>query len=178
MDLRQFILNTILGKIGNEPDYKIREYALNWLEKSVLTEDDIHVIDNALPTYALTLDQTKDNKQEENKKALAKWLEEHPLTWTDGNVYGVTQEDQEEMALNLQQYQLQKAAGIEATLEWHTQKKRCHEFTEEQYGALLLQVINYVYPYRRKQEAIKEKIYMAQSIEELNAVVIDYSVLE
>ena len=124
------------------------------------------------------LPQAKANRQAENKAALASWLAAHPLTWADGNTYGVTEEDQSEMALNLQQYQLQVAAGREAVLEWHTQKKQCHTFTVAQYSALLLSIIDYVYPYRRYQEAVKEAIYAAKTIEEVEAVVIDYSAVE
>ena len=124
------------------------------------------------------LPAAKDARQEENKAALAAWLTGHPLTWLDGNTYGVTEADQNEMALNLQQYQVQKSAGREAVLEWHTQKKQCHTFTEEQYTALLLAIIDYVYPYRRYQEAVKEAIYNAETVEAVQAVVIDYASVE
>ena len=124
------------------------------------------------------LPAAKDARQEDNKAALAAWLAEHPLTWIDGNVYGVAEADQNEMALNLQQYQVQKAAGRDAVLEWHTQKKQCHTFTEEQYTALLLAIIDYVYPYRRYQESVKEAIYNAETVEAVQAVVIDYGSVE
>lgn len=127
---------------------------------------------------AKTLEQLQDARQEENKAALAAWLAEHPLTWVDGNLYGVTEEDQNEMSLNLQQYQVQVSAGREVPLEWHTQKKQCHTFTIEQYSALLLAIIDYVYPYRRYQEAVKEAIYSAQTADEVAAVVIDYASVE
>lgn len=124
------------------------------------------------------LPAAKDARQEENKAALAAWLTGHPLTWVDGNPYGVTEADQNEMALNLQQYQVQKTAGREAVLEWHTRKKQCHTFTEEQYTALLLAIIDYVYPYRRYQESVKEAIYNAETVEAVQAVVIDYGSVE
>lgn len=124
------------------------------------------------------LPQAKADRQAENKESLASWLASHPLTWVDGNTYGVTEEDQSEMALNLQQYQLQVAAGREVELEWHTQKKMCHTFTQEQYTALSLAIIDYVYPYLRYQEAVKEAIYRAQTVEEVAAVVIDYASVE
>ena len=120
------------------------------------------------------LDALRAAKQEQNKKALADWLAVHPLTWTDGKVYGVTEQDQTEMAINLAQYQLAAAAGQPAVLEWHTQKKSCHTFTREEYTALSLAIAAYVYPYRRYLEAVKEAIYEAQSKEELDAIEIDY----
>lgn len=123
-----------------------------------------------------TIIASKDTKQAENKANLAQWLDEHPLTWTDGNVYGVTEEDQNEMAINLMQYQLAVSAGEEnPPLEWHTQKKRCHTVTLEEFTALALAIKSYVYPYRRYQESIKEAIYAAETQEELDAIVIDYS---
>lgn len=156
----------------------------NYLDKPLYTED-------AIPRYKLAEGQVverteaeleadrlpgvKARRQAENKAALAAWLADHPLTWVDGNIYGVTEADQTEMALNLQQYQVQVSAGREVPLEWHTQKKQCHTFTEEQYSALLLAIIDYVYPYRRYQEAVKEQIYTARTVEEVAAVVIDYA---
>ena len=124
------------------------------------------------------LDDIKSQRQEENKAALASWLAAHPLTWADDQKYGVTEEDQNEMALNLQQYQVQKAAGRDAVLEWHTQKKECHTFTEQEYTALLLAIIDYVYPYRRYQESVKAAIYAATTAQEVQSVVIDYASVE
>lgn len=120
------------------------------------------------------LDMLRDAKQAANKKALADWLFAHPLTWTDGNVYGVTEEDQNEMAINLAQYQLAVAAEQPAVLEWHAQKKQCHAFTIEQYTALSLAIAAYVYPYRRYQEQVKAAIYTAESEAEIHAIKIDY----
>ena len=120
------------------------------------------------------LDTLRGTKQEQNKQALADWLTAHPLTWTDGNVYGVTEEDQNEMAINLAQYQLAVAAEQPAVLEWHAQKKQCHAFTIEQYTALSLAIAAYVYPYRRYQEQVKAAIYTAESEAEIHAIEIDY----
>lgn len=135
-------------------------------------QGDVTVVDVPDPR---PLSEIQSVRQEENKAALAAWLAAHPLTWTDGNVYGVTEEDQNEMSLNLQQYQVQVAAGRSVNLEWHTQKKQCHTFTPEQYTALLLAIIDYVYPYRRYQEKVKAAIYAAETTKAVEAVVIDYA---
>lgn len=120
------------------------------------------------------LDTLRAAKQEQNKKALADWLAVHPLTWTDGEVYGVTEQDQTEMAINLAQFQLASAAGQPAVLEWHAQKQQCHTFTIDEYTALSLAIAAYVYPYRRYQEQVKAAIYAAESEAEIGAIKIDY----
>lgn len=114
-------------------------------------------------------------RQTENKAALAEWLAAHPLLWTDGKLYGVTEEDQKEMALNLMQYQVAVQAGQPKVLEWHAQKESCRTFEQSEYVALSLAIANYVYPYLRYQESVKEAIYQAQTAEEVTNVKIDYA---
>ncbi|EOQ37937.1 hypothetical protein [Butyricicoccus pullicaecorum] len=114
-------------------------------------------------------------RQTENKAALAEWLAAHPLLWTDGKLYGVTEEDQQEMALNLMQYQVAVQAGQPAVLEWHAQKESCRTFEQQEYVSLSLAIADYVYPYLRYQESVKEAIYQAQTAEEVANVKIDYA---
>ena len=114
-------------------------------------------------------------RQTENKAALAEWLAAHPLQWTDGKTYGVTEEDQKEMALNLMQYQVAVQAGQPKVLEWHAQKESCRTFEQSEYVALSLAIADYVYPYLRYQESVKEAIYQAQTAEEVANVKIDYA---
>ena len=113
-------------------------------------------------------------RQEENKAALAAWLAAHPLTWTAGKRYGVEEQDQNEMALNLMQYQAAALAEQPAPLEWHAQKEACRTFEQEEYLGLSMAISAYVYPYRRYQEQVKETIYSAKNVEEVKAVGIDY----
>lgn len=127
-----------------------------------------------LPSEPKTLTEWQAQKQEENKAALAGWLAEHPLTWTDGKQYGVTLADQQEMALNLMQYQTAIAAGQDAALEWHSVKSACTPWAPEEFTALTLAIARYVYPYLRYQEQIKEAIYAAKSKKELSSVKIEY----
>lgn len=47
-DLRNFIMKTIRGMIGNEPDYKIQEYSLSWYNRGKLTEKDLAEIEKLI----------------------------------------------------------------------------------------------------------------------------------
>ena len=146
----------------------------SWAEAA--TEEEISAWETEHPDpYAKTLPQAKDQRQAENKAALAQWLRDHPLTWSDGKQYGVEEQDQNEMALNLMQYQAAQQAGQTAPLEWHAKKEACREFTQEEYLGLSMAISAYVYPYRRYQESVKEDIYAAETLEEVAAVVIDYA---
>ena len=148
------------------------EDAAAWVEGA--TAEELAVWEAAHPAPEVNLDALRAAKQEVNKAALADWLAAHPLTWTDGKVYGVTEQDQTEMAINLAQYQLAAAAGQPAALEWHAQKQQCHTFTIDEYTALSLAIAAYVYPYRRYQEQVKAAIYAAESEAEIGAIKIDY----
>lgn len=122
-----------------------------------------------------SLVSVQEARQTKNKAALAAWLDAHPLQWTDGKTYGVTEEDQQEMALNLMQYQVAVQAGQPAVLEWHAQKEGCRTFELEEYTALSLAIADYVYPYLRYQESVKEAIYQAETAQEVANVKIDYA---
>lgn len=175
MNMREFVMNTITDLTTIKPAHEIRELALGWYSKGVLTEEDLATIEGMLPSYGTTLEEAQATRQALNKQALADWLAAHPLTWIDGKQYGVTMEDQEEMSLNFTQYQAAVQAGQPATLEWHAVKEACTEFSPEDFLALSLAVSTYVYPYCRHQEQIKERIYAAQSGDDVKAIPIDYS---
>ena len=143
-------------------------------EKAVLRAEEELAADREALEYG-DLESAKERKQEENKQALAKFLNENPIVWQDGCAYGVTEEDQTELALNMNQYQLQVAAGIpDAKLEWHPRHAACRAFTLEEYTGLILAVKNFVYPYVQQCQVLKEQIYNAKTVDELKAVEIVY----
>lgn len=127
---------------------------------------------------AMELDEFKAYRQEENKKALATFLQEHPIQYLDGKYYGVTEEDQNELSLNFMQYELAIKAGLDATLEWHAVHEKCTAWTVEELTALSLQIKAFVYQYLRQMQDIKEQIYACASKEELLDIVIAYTLIE
>ena len=47
-NLHDFVLTTILKMIGNVQEYQVREYALGWYTKNILTDEDMMKIEEAL----------------------------------------------------------------------------------------------------------------------------------
>ena len=45
-NLRKFVLKTLRGMKDNYSEFQVREYALNWYAKSVLTDDDMAEIES------------------------------------------------------------------------------------------------------------------------------------
>ena len=126
-------------------------------------------------TFTSDLDQAKYDKQEENKKLFAEYLATHPLTWVDGKEYGITQEDQSEISLNLNQYQVALAAEVEnPTLEWHARHEECVPWSLEQLSALSLAISNVVYPKYHLMQEYKTQIFEADSIDKLKAIELNY----
>lgn len=59
--LEDFIFKTIKGMIGNEPDYKVQEYALSWYNRGKLTEENLAEIENLIEEK--NNDVTEENEE-------------------------------------------------------------------------------------------------------------------
>lgn len=51
-DLHKFVMDTLAGMIGREPEYKVRQYALGWFDRDVLTEEDLAVVETRFAELA------------------------------------------------------------------------------------------------------------------------------
>lgn len=129
--------------------------------------------------FTYDLDQAKYDKQEENKVLFAEYLTTHPITWVDGKEYGITQEDQSEISLNINQYQVAIQAGVEnPALEWHARREECAPWTLENLAALSLAISNAVYPKYHQMQNYKTQIFSATTIAELEAIELNYAETE
>lgn len=66
-NLRDYIMKLLKGSIGNEPDYKVRENALKWYERAVLTTEDLEEIDSLLgetQEETSSVEETEENSEE------------------------------------------------------------------------------------------------------------------
>ena len=110
----------------------------------------------------LSVDEYKEYLQEKNKAALAEFLTDQSVEF-NGKPYGVGEDDQNEMALNLMQYQALTQAGQEVSLEWHSKKSKCEAFTAEEFLTLTAMIKAFVYPYYQYMQTIKEAIFGAST---------------
>ena len=124
----------------------------------------------------LTIDEYKNYLQEKNKTALAEFLTSQSVEFND-KPYGVSEEDQNEMALNFMQYQALTTAGQQVTLEWHSKKSACETFTAEEFVQLTAMIKAFVYPYFQQMNVIKQQIFSSTSKEELDKIEIKYEVI-
>lgn len=156
----------------NSPD-AVNVYELESIPSEVVAG--YYYYDPSAGEFSCNLEEAQYTKQEENKMAFASYLNSHPLTWVDGKQYGITQEDQSEIALNINQYQVAVAAGVEnPTLEWHAKQEECYPWSLEQLSALSLAISDVVYPKYHQMQEYKTAIFATTSIAELNAIELIY----
>lgn len=58
--MHNFVFETIVGMIGKEPEYKVRQYCLGWLEKNILSEDDLAAVESRFAE--ITAQQTAEEE--------------------------------------------------------------------------------------------------------------------
>lgn len=133
-------------------------------------------VNQVVDINTLTLDEYKNYLQEKNKAALDEFLASQSVEF-NGKPYGVSEEDQNEMALNFMQYQALTTAGQQVTLEWHSKKSACETFTAEEFVQLTAMIKAFIYPYFQQMNVTKAQIFSSTSKEELDKIEIKYEVI-
>ena len=138
-----------------------------WTYKDGRFEPNTGYVDNELQL-------AKEAKITESKEKLAEWLSRNPMLYTDGNYYSVTEEKQALLNSNLASYERAKAAGIDYPLKWNSTGAECTEWEYSELLALSLSIAAYVAPKVAMQQAIELEIKAAETLEQLDKVVISY----
>lgn len=120
------------------------------------------------------LDAAKKQRIAESKIQLAVWLENHPMQYTDGKYYSVTEEKQSLLNNNLTSYERAVEADIPYPLKWNATGEECVEWVYEDLVALSLAIAAYVAPKVAMQQAVEIEINACTTMEELAEVVINY----
>ena len=146
------------------------------VNKGKLTMEEYKEIVGALPATA-DLDAIKAAKVVESKEDLEVYLIENPLTWIDGQSYTVTADKQSLLTSQLALYQTAMAAGQPYELKWNPTGGECSVWEYEDLVALALAIGQYVQPLVSYQQAKEVAIMACETVEELDAIVIDYATL-
>ena len=118
---------------------------------------------------AAELIATKAERIAQSKAELAAYLEANPLTWTDGEQYSITQEKQNQLTSTL------AAAQIDGEPpEWNTTGGQCRAWDVAELSSLAVAIKNRVKALVKYQQAQEIAMNAATTLDELNAIVVDY----
>ena len=149
-----------------------------YLAEYIFKDFDVSINKNALylidKNFIEDVEAAKSDMIQRSKELLATWLENNPMLYTDGNYYSVTEEKQALLNSNLASYERAKAAGIDYPLKWNSTGAECTEWEYSELLALSLSIAAYVAPKVAMQQAIELEIKAAETMEQLDKVVISY----
>ena len=158
-----------------EIESKIIEFYPNF--ELVLNDNGSKIIDVVATEPVVTVEEIESHKTkriQESKILLAKWLNDNPILYTDGKYYSVTEEKQALLNGNLASYERAKSIGVEYPLKWNSTGSSCVEWEYNDLLALSLTIAGYVAPKVAIQQNIELDIKACETMDEINAVVIDY----
>lgn len=174
---RKYILENEI-EVTEEQYNQINEFPLKLtIENGKVVSWEKTVIELDPEELKRELERLKSERITQSKQQLEEFLQNNPLQFTDGKFYSVTAEKQTLLANALQVYQMKVQAGLPATLKWNATGEECTEWTLEDLSALVLVIAEYVEPLVTKQQALEVQIKNAQTLEELEAIEINYEVI-
>lgn len=161
-----------VSKIGmySDDDMYLAEYSFKDFDVSI-NKNALYLIDK---NFIEDVEAAKADMIQRSKELLAEWLSRNPMLYTDGNYYSVTEEKQALLNSNLASYERAKAAGIDYPLKWNSTGAECTEWEYSELLALSLSIAAYVAPKVAMQQAIELEIKAAETMEQLDKVVISY----
>ena len=146
-------------------EYTLEDYKLECNGNELYFKNKNEVID---------LDTVKDDKILMSKMMLAEWLENNPMTYTDGKMYSVTSEKQALLNGNLASYERAKTINVEYPLKWNSTGSECVSWEYADLLTLSLTIAAYVAPKVSMQQAYELQIKACTTVEELESIVISY----
>ena len=143
----------------------------------VLNDDGTKIVDVVATEPVVTAEEIEAHKTkriQESKILLAKWLNDNPILYTDGKYYSVTEEKQSLLNGNLASYERAKSMGIVYDLKWNATEQPCETWSYTDLLTLSLNIAAYVAPKVSKQQLLEVQIRNCETMEDIDAVVIDY----
>lgn len=140
----------------------------------VTIEPDIEAWEAWKATQPDPLDLNKQSRITQSKQQLEAYLEAHPLTWTDGKQYTITETKQNQLTSKLLAATMAQISSTPYTLTWNDTGEVCKEWTLEELSALAFAIdarVTSLVTYQQSQEVSMRN---ATTQEELDAIIVDY----
>lgn len=121
-----------------------------------------------------TLQELKDARIAQSKTDLETYLAAHPLQWTDGEYYSITAEKQNQLTSKIMAATMAQALSTDYTLTWNSTGEVCKEWTLQDLSALAFAIDARVTKLVGYQQAQEVAMRNAETLDELNAIEVDY----
>ena len=110
----------------------------------------------------------------ESKAQLADYLLCHPMQWTDGQYYAITAEKQQQLTSKIMSATLAAQTAQPYALTWNATGEECQAWTLENLTALAFAIDARVTSLVSYQQAQEVAMREATTLEELEAIPVDY----
>lgn len=157
---------------GYVTDEQLERYA----QLGAITEEQRQAILNG--GVALTLEEIKAQRIRQSKDDLDAYLEDHPITWTDGNRYSITREKQQQLTSKILSATIAAQTSTPYTLTWNATGEECAPWTLENLAALAFAIDARVTALVSYQQAKEVAMREAETMEALAAIEVDYDTVE
>ena len=120
------------------------------------------------------LEVAKTERIKQSKDDLASYLVSHPLQWTDGEYYSITQEKQNQLTSKIMAATMAQTLSADYTLTWNSTGEVCKEWTLSDLSALAFAIdrrVTALVSYQQTQEVAMRN---AETQEALDVIVVDY----
>lgn len=124
------------------------------------------------------LETAKSDRIQKSKDDLASYLESHPIQWTDGEYYSITQEKQNQLTSKIMAATMAQTLSTDYTLTWNSTGEVCKEWTLSDLSALAFAIdkrVTSLVTYQQTQEVAMRN---AATQDELDTIVVDYDTVQ
>lgn len=152
------------------------EDAAAWIEGA--SAEELAAWEAEHPAPAVDLDAEKVRRIQQSNNDLEDYLLAHPLQWTDGEYYAITQKKQNQLTSKISVAQAKAQLGVPYELKWNTTGEVCVEWELADLMALAFAIDERVTKLVEYQQTKEVEIKNAATIEELNAIEVDYDTVQ
>lgn len=148
-----------------------------WIEAATKEEIAAWEAENPDPN-AKTLEEEKVERIAQSKDDLDTYLKAHPITWTDGQQYSITREKQQQLTSKILSATLAAQTSTPYALTWNATGQECAPWALEDLAALAFAIDARVTTLVSYQQAQEVAMREASTMEELNAIEVDYDTVQ